>query len=300
MNQPLRPGMRQSKFANAPAANKEETVDDIIQRGRMLAEHNVRSFIPGLRASNIIIEPRIPTIGIDKYWRTYWNPRAVMWMVRAANAVSKTSPCHSCGAVQHHKYAYIAGIWIHEIGHQIFRHRQRMEEAGFTDLSKGNIAQDAEMNDDIPEIGQAAEKWGAQPQNDSPTPAMCIPSRAMVDEAEYTKWNKLGTAAFKMLTGRDMWDVYHPVGAGAAGMKEIPFLVFPDAVPTAPNTWLKLDKHKIFEVYYESIPDPTDSLVTLVAYSQDKSGNLSGQATCDITFEHKPFDAENSGVGSTK
>jgi len=300
MNQPLRPGMRPSKFGPNPLVNKEETVDDIIQRGRMLAEHNVRSFIPGLRASNILIEPRIPTMGIDKYWRTYWNPRAVMWMVRAAQAVSKQHPCRTCGASSHHKYAYIAGIWIHEIGHQVFRHRTRMDEAGFTNRSKGNIAQDAEMNDDIPEIGQAAEKWGALPQNDSPTPAMCLPSRVMVDQAEYDKWNKLGTAAFKMLTGKDMWDVYHPVGAGQPGMKEIPFLVFPEAIPTAPNVWTKLDKHKIFEVYYEQIPDPVDMTVTIVAMSQDKSGNMTGTATCDIIFEGAQQDVAAQGVGEDK
>lgn len=291
----MRPGMRPSAHNQ-----KEGTVEEIIQRARILAEHNVRSFIPGLRASNIVIEPRVPTMGIDKYWRTYWNPRAVMWMYRAAQAVSQQHPCNSCGATSHHKYAYLAGIWIHEIGHQIFRHGERMDEAGFTDMSKGNIAQDAEMNDDIPGIGQAAQKWGALPQNDSPCPAMCIPSRVMVNEEEYNTWNRMGTAAFKVMTGKDMWDVYHPVGAGQSGMKEIPFLVFPDAIPVAPNEWIKLDKHKIFEVYYEQIPDPKDSTISIVAFAVDANDKITDQATCNVIFEHKSFDAENSGVGSKK
>lgn len=298
MNQPNRPGMRNSKIA--PQTQKEDTVEDMIQRGRMLAEHNVHSFIPGLRASTTIIEPKIPTMGIDKYWRTYWNPRAVQWMCAAAQAVSKDHPCNSCKAHSHQKYAYLAGIWIHEIGHQIFRHAKRMEEAGYTDRVKGNIAQDAEMNDDIPEIGTKAQAWCADARNQhQPCPAMCMPSKVMVNPDEYKIWNEMGSYAYTKLTGKDMWDVFRPVGAGLPGDKELPFLVFPEAIPTGRDEWTKLEDHKIFELYYEQIPDG-DNTVTLCAISHDPAnpGNVLGQAATTIVIE--PKKPEVPGMGETK
>jgi hypothetical protein len=175
-----RPPMR-SRFT-AAAEMRPDSPEDYVAKGRILAERNVTSFIPALRASTLCMDENIPSIaGIDKWWRTYWNPKGVEWFVRAAEAVSAQNPCTTCKVKKHNKFAYIAGVWVHEVGHCVFRHWVRQEEQGFRDDAKWNIAGDLEMNDDIPGMGQASEKYWADKGTGHQCPAMCLPSRVDVD-----------------------------------------------------------------------------------------------------------------------
>ena len=273
-----RPAIR-NRFA-AQTAAKPDTTEDLIAKGRVLAERNVKSFIPALRASTVMIEERLPTIAaVDKWWRTYWNPRGVQWFVDAAAAVSKTNPCPTCGATSHNRFAYLAGVWVHEVGHCVFRHWQRQEEQGFTNDSKWNIAGDLEMNDDIPGIGAAAEKHGHEIQE--PTPAMCLPNAAMVDPNLYMAWYSGGSAILKALN-MDIWDMFRPVGAeGTENMIRVPFMMFPEKVPTGiPMEYISLETGRIAEVYYEQIPDPPKKGQPGSGgegQSGGKGGNQSGQ-----------------------
>lgn len=253
-----RPALRTSPVApkngNAPAGSPEE----YIAKGRMLAEKNVPSFIPALRASTFLLDAKLPTIAaVDKYWRTYWNPRGVEWLVRAAQAVDTKHPCPTCGVTSHNKYAYVAGVWIHEVGHCVFRHHLRQEEGPYSSKRKWNIATDLEMNDDIPGIGKDAEE--AAPRNDDRCPRMCLPSKVAVNVNEYLMWYALGMEEFKALTNKDLFDVFHPPGAGTESMTQIPFLMFPEAVPAGtgnPLEFVSFDRGKIAENYYEMIVDP--------------------------------------------
>lgn len=254
MNKPV---MR-NKFTSAQIPAKEERHEDKLAKGAMLAERNVPTMIPGIRVATTVLDPSLPTIAaIDKYWRVYWSPRGVDWMIRAAEAVSVQHPCTACGTTSHNKYSYLAGLWIHEIGHCVFRHHDRMEEGGFLDFQKWNIATDLEMNDDIPVMGRQAQQNASQFSDTGLCPAMCLPKHVMVDPNLYDIWMHVGSAAFKQMTGKDMWDLFHPVGAHQPGMVRVPFGMYPDQTPGAkPGEYITLPDGKIAEMYYDLIPSP--------------------------------------------
>lgn len=261
---PVRPTLRNRFTAGAPT-DKVDSVEDLIAKGSLLAERNVPSFIPAIRASVVVVTDRLPApAAIDRWWRTYWHPDAVRWLVKAAEAVSVQHPCTACGTTAHNKFAYIAGMWIHEIGHCVFRHMERFDDGGYLDKEKWNIATDLEMNDDIPSMGRASqqffEKKCATDPGEGLCPAMCIPKHAEVDFTEYMIWMQEGDAGLKKKLGRTIWDMFQPVGTGVPGLVRIPFGMYPDEVPTGlPGQYIKLDEGKIAETYYDLIPDPPKS-----------------------------------------
>lgn len=255
-----RPALRKSR--NKISAQKkvvkteQERIYELLGQARLLAERTVPSFISGLRSSTVMITDRIPTAAIDKWWRTYWNPRFVDHVIAAAEAVSPQNPCPTCGSEKHHKLSYLTGIWIHEIGHCVFDHETRMNEQMYTDKTKWNIAADIEMNDDIPSIGKLAHEKAF---SHWPLPQMCLPSKILVNESEYMLFLMVGSDIFKEITGKTYWDIVQPydVNGVGNGIVEKPFLVFPDAVPTHdPDKYIQVDAGKIAEYYYTQIPDP--------------------------------------------
>lgn len=241
-----RPALRPT-LKTAPV--KQETVEDMIANARSLAERNVPTFIPALRAASIVVDPNLPSVAaIDKYWRTYWQADGVSWFVKAAAAVSKTAPCPTCNATSHNKYAYLAGIWIHEVGHCVFQHSTR-QEAGYPKRGRWNMAADLEMNDDIPGIGEAAEKqWQAA---GAMCPRICLPSHAYADPTAYALWSKLGSAALKLAMGLSVWDLFVPTGLHTPAMKKVPFLMFPANVPDGQGGFVALPENQIAEIYYD-------------------------------------------------
>lgn len=269
-----RPALRKNRFAPTTTATEKSEHDktyELIGQARILAERTVPSFISGLRCSTVMITSRVPTVGIDQYWRTYWNPRCVDFMVRAAQAVSPQNPCTTCGSSSHHKLSYLTGIWIHEIGHCVFNHQERMEEQGFLNRVKWNVAGDIEMNDDIPGIGKLASEKATK----APLPQMCLPNKMIVDKNDYLAFVLMGSHAFKEATGKDFWDIALPfdVNEIKGDVIEKPFLVFPEAVPTGnPLEYIKLDEGKIAETYYMQIPDPPNQCPICGAEEDDESG----------------------------
>lgn len=197
-----------------------EQMEQQLAHARVIAEMAAPSFIPGLRTIHIVMTNALPTAGIDKYWRVYWNPDFVQLLIDAANSVSLTNPCPTCKATSHHPLAYLGGLWIHEAGHMIFDHGSRFKEFVVFETKeykqRWNICTDAEMNDDIPAIGAAAT--ASKKAKNEPLPQLCLPSRMMVDEQ----------ARYSATTSKEYWDAHKPVGTvkGAPYVLE-PFGSFP-------------------------------------------------------------------------
>lgn len=231
-----RPTRQQIKSNNGVNQIHDEEVDSYIKNARMLAERAVPSFISALRVCTDIITEDIPTAAIDKYWRVYWNPDMVRFLIMQARAVSDKNPCPSCGATQHHDLAYIAGTWIHEAGHQVFKHSERYEECNFTDPHKWNVCTDAEMDDDIPEIGKAAAKWVAD--KGGLLPAIC-----------YDKWAWVNEEQVKVArNSKEYWAAHKPWDKNFSdpAYKKVAVGMFPEHIKN-PEGW-------IAENYYTNYP----------------------------------------------
>jgi predicted metal-dependent peptidase len=78
----------------------------------------------------ILVETKlVPKLAVDIYKRLYWNP----------------------DFVREHTVAQLATMVLHELGHCLRRHHERARAMGVTALTHhvANLAQDAELNDDI-------------------------------------------------------------------------------------------------------------------------------------------------------
>lgn len=73
----------------------------------------------------------VPTLGVDKWGRLYFNPEFV----------------HSVSIDE------LAAVLLHEVAHKLRRHHERAEALGVTHatFAQANIAQDCEINDDLRE-----------------------------------------------------------------------------------------------------------------------------------------------------
>lgn len=108
---------------------KDESAAEKVRAGRARAvflrwyfKHAIYALVP-------VESPGVPTLGVDKWGRLYYNPEYV----------------HSVSVDE------IATIIIHEVGHKLRRHHERAEALGVTEATHAaaNIAQDCEINDDI-------------------------------------------------------------------------------------------------------------------------------------------------------
>ena len=236
----MRPQMRPSRFTPATEA-VAKGVEYHIANARLLAERAVPSFVPGLRVANAIITEDVPTAAVDMFWRVYWNPHFVEFMMKSARAVSPTNPCPSCGATTHHELAYVAGTWVHEVGHRVFRHRERFEAMGYTPDQHGkwNEATDAEMDDDIPLLGKTAHEQAPEKE---PLPAICLDKWMLVD----VKKGQAANNSAEYWAAITVWDVNNK----NKSLKKKPSCWFPDTIGQ-PEGW-------IAENYFEAMESPED------------------------------------------
>ena len=110
-------------------------IDEAMVRARFKAIH---SFVPyyatAILSMNVIPPPDTgnfcPTMGVDKYWRLYYNREFL-------NSLSPTEA---------------ATIIWHEVEHLLREHHRRFDFVG-CDKQIANIAMDCEINDDIKEFG---------------------------------------------------------------------------------------------------------------------------------------------------
>ncbi|MBV1850200.1 vWA domain-containing protein [Catellatospora tritici] len=83
-----------------------------------------------LYSLTIVASEQVPTMGVDRHWRCYANPRFV-----AETPVDQ-----------------LAAVWIHEVAHLLRDHHGRADRlpvADRRDHHRLNIAQDCEINDDL-------------------------------------------------------------------------------------------------------------------------------------------------------
>lgn len=211
-----------------------------VKNGRVLAELASPSMIPGLRTIHVVMCNALPTAGIDKYWRTYWNPDFIQFLVDCAAAVSPVHKCPTCNADSHHPLAYLGGLWLHEAGHMVFDHPIRYKEFVVFEskefLHRWNLCADAEMNDDIPQIGQAATA-SKRAKGDN-LPQICLPSKVLVDkQARYTA-----------KTSQAYWAAYKPPTQPTAGFVLDDFGIFPKTI--------KQEDGNVAEHYFENYEEP--------------------------------------------
>lgn len=260
-----RPTMRgKTQPTNQPVV--PDQTKDLVANARLLAELAVPSFLSPLRVCNSVITEDMPTAMVDKHWRVYWNPQFVQLLSDSATAVSAKNPCPTCGATMHHKLAYIAGLWIHEAGHRVFKHFERAEEMLYNNPSKWNICADAEMNDDIPEIGKQAFKDAIEKKQ--LMPQICLPKFIWLDKEAQRIAN----------TSKDYWLAASPitqVAPSPAHTKES-FGIYPETIEQINGL--------IAENYYEN-------------YIEDKQEEGNGEGTPDPNRkpDGNPFPKMNSG-----
>ena len=104
-------------------------IHEEIQAARLAACHRWPYLSTGIWAMNVIPTEECmvdgnPTMGVDKYWRLYYHPKAVeQWTVPE-----------------------LTGLMYHEVQHLLRKHRHRAEVMS-ADPRTSNIAMDAEIND---------------------------------------------------------------------------------------------------------------------------------------------------------
>lgn len=107
----------------------------VLDRAKLLAARlraaNDRPYLAtALYSLSIVATSAIPTMGVDRHWRCYVNPRFV-----AATVVEE-----------------LAAVWIHEAAHLLRDHHGRTDRLSVSeraDHTRVNIAQDCEINDDL-------------------------------------------------------------------------------------------------------------------------------------------------------
>jgi predicted metal-dependent peptidase len=80
--------------------------------------------------SYVLVEaPACPSMGVDEYGRLYWNPRFVY----------------------RYSIEQLTTVLLHETGHTLRQHHKRARALGVTSMTAdaANVAQDAEINDDL-------------------------------------------------------------------------------------------------------------------------------------------------------
>lgn len=283
--------------ATAKAEVKTDTPEDLVAKGLILAERNVPYFIPAFRACNIKFSDKLPSIAaVDKYWRTYWLPAGVEWLNKAAQAVSADHPCTVCGEKKHNRFAYIAGVWLHEVSHVVFRHFDRQEAGKYFDNRRWAMATDLEINDDIAEIGAGAEKsWKTSGNTESQCPRLCMPQHAYVRKDEWLVYGMLGATGLKQVFNKGVWDMFVPVGLHTPDMMMVPLFLFPSEVPDGAGGSIQLPPNRLAEQYYDMIPIPPQK--------QGKSKDKKNKKKQDGQGESKSEgdnQGENQGKGQGK
>lgn len=166
-----------SKIQNSAASDKAVesllTPQGIFRTSRTLAMRVVGPYAPAVTALIPVYDERVPTMGVDGFWRCYVSEQFIKECVTAAERVSKEHPCGTCGATNHHKFSYVAGVILHEADHMRRKHCRRLKKMA-SKGALGNIAADCELNDDLLEIFEMAHS------SDSSLPRLCLPHLPIV------------------------------------------------------------------------------------------------------------------------
>jgi predicted metal-dependent peptidase len=137
----------------------EETHETIFRSGVIAASKTMSLCAPAIRGLHLVLTDRVPTIGVDKYFRCYVSPTFIDECREAAAKVSKSSPCKMCGADSHHPIAYIGGAICHESWHLLRSHFERAKNNNVLTEEQGyvwNVAGDTEINASLLQVFKLA------------------------------------------------------------------------------------------------------------------------------------------------
>ena len=101
---------------------------EILAAARLMLHRKVPYLSSIAFALRLVERPGLRTLVVDAGWRLHYDPAAV----------------EEWGA------AGIAAVLVHEVGHCLRRHHDRIGHRG---AAKWNISSDAEINDDIEQMG---------------------------------------------------------------------------------------------------------------------------------------------------
>ncbi|WP_424216500.1 DUF2201 family putative metallopeptidase (plasmid) [Streptomyces sp. BI20] len=120
----------------APSGAEPALDEGKLYAARLLAVERRPYLAAALFALHVVPDARIPTMGVDPYWRCYVSPRFV-----ARTPIEE-----------------LAGVWVHEVSHLLREHHARGDRylaaegpVAFADRGERlrvNIAADCEINDD--------------------------------------------------------------------------------------------------------------------------------------------------------
>ncbi|CAL9523454.1 hypothetical protein SUDANB1_03872 [Streptomyces sp. enrichment culture] len=140
-----------------------------------------------LFALHVVESPRVPTMGVDRYWRCYVSPAYV-----------DATPVEE-----------LAGVWVHEVSHLLRDHHARSDRVarerglnGPGERLRMNIAADFEINDDIYGDGLARPEGVVEPRH------LGLPENGLMEE--YLRRFTLGPGS------RDL--AWLDCGSGADGL----------------------------------------------------------------------------------
>jgi predicted metal-dependent peptidase len=159
---------------NAP----DKVAEDIVRAARAKVSY-VRPYFSHAVFSLVLIEADdCPTMGVDQWGRLYYNPK---W-------------------VRRYSIEEITVILLHELGHKLREHHKRAHALGVTEATFkiANIAQDAEINDDLRDEIKERRDLPQLPEPKDPE-ILAIPSHMR------GPWfpDKLGCE------DNDLWEVYY-------------------------------------------------------------------------------------------
>lgn len=121
--------------------SREDRLPEKVQVARLALMREFPYLSAGLMAFIPVNEPRCPTMGVDKFWRLYFNEKEV-------DTWSEDE---------------IKGVLWHELTHLTHEHHDRARIRGAYD-TPWNVAADAEINDDLREAGMSLPKGVIYPE----------------------------------------------------------------------------------------------------------------------------------------
>lgn len=121
--------------------SQEDRLPEAVQVARLALMREFPYLSAGLMAFIPVNEPKCPTMGVDQFWRLYFNEKEVAKWTEDE----------------------IKGVLWHELTHLTHEHHDRARIRGAYDVP-WNVAADAEINDDLREIGLALPKGVIYPE----------------------------------------------------------------------------------------------------------------------------------------
>ncbi|WP_425541030.1 vWA domain-containing protein [Streptomyces coeruleorubidus] len=136
--------------ATAEAPETPGTLDRAKLFAARLHAARVRPYLAtALFALHVVESRRVPTMGVDRYWRCYVSPAFV-----------DRTPVEE-----------LAGVWVHEVSHLLRDHHRRGDRvarerglSGPAERLRMNIAADLEINDDVYGEGLARPEGAVDPE----------------------------------------------------------------------------------------------------------------------------------------